>query len=66
MYKNKNKELLAGIAAERIQTKLMNMFCGKGVADILHSFADVIAVLLPSLRRFSGLNSTILTMAIPV
>lgn len=51
---HKNKELLTGIAAERIQVELTKMLCGSGAADILLSFADVIAVPLPELKAMFG------------
>lgn len=46
---HRNKELLQGIAAERIQVELTKMLCGKGVAKILEEFADVIAIPIPEL-----------------
>lgn len=51
---HRNKELLTGIAAERIQVELTKMLCGKGAADILCGFADVIAVPLPELKAMFG------------
>lgn len=51
---HKNKELLAGIAAERIRAELTKMLCGSGAAGILLSFADVIAVVLPELKAMFG------------
>lgn len=51
---HRNKDLLNGIAAERIQVELTKMLCGIGVADILREFADVIAVPLPELAPQFG------------
>ena len=51
---HKNKELLTGIAAERIQVELTKTLCGSGAANILLSFADVIAVPLPELKAMFG------------
>ena len=46
---HRNKELLKGIAAERIQVELTKMLCGKGVAKTLKEFADVIAIPIPEI-----------------
>lgn len=46
---HRNKELLNGIAAERVQVELTKLLCGRGVADILHGFGDVLAVPIPEL-----------------
>lgn len=51
---HRNKNLLKGIAAERIQVELTKMLCGIGVADILREFADVIAVPLPEIAPQFG------------
>lgn len=51
---HRNKDLLLDIAAERIQAELTKLLCGKGVADILCEFADVIAVPIPELEAMFG------------
>lgn len=43
------KELLKGIAAERIQVELTKMLCGKGVTKVLEEFSDVIAIPIPEI-----------------
>ena len=44
---HRNKELLKGIAAERIQVELTKMLCGKGVTKVLEEFADIIGIRIP-------------------
>lgn len=51
---HRNKDLLKGIAAERILVELTKMLCGKGVADIMRDFADVLAVPIPELVPMFG------------
>jgi len=51
---HRNKDLLKGIAAERILVELTKMLCGQGVADILRGFADVLAVPIPELTPMFG------------
>lgn len=51
---HRNKELLKGIAAERILVELTKMLCGEGVADIMRDFADVLAVPIPELAPMFG------------
>ena len=46
---HRNKELLKGIAAERIQVELTKMLCGKGVTKVLEEFADIIAIPIPEI-----------------
>lgn len=46
---HRNKELLKGIAAERIQVELTKMLCGKGVTKVLEEFSDVIAIPIPEI-----------------
>lgn len=53
---HRNKELLKNIAAERIQSELTRMLCGKGVLDILLEYKDVIAVIIPELGRCIGFD----------
>lgn len=53
---HRNKELLKNIAAERIQSELTKMLCGKGVLDILLEYKDVIAVIIPELEPCIGFN----------
>lgn len=51
---HRNKDLLKGIAAERILVELTKMLCGQGVADIMCNFADVLAVPIPELAPMFG------------
>lgn len=46
---HRNKELLKGIAAERIQVELTKMLCGKGVTKVLEEFSDIIAIPIPEI-----------------
>lgn len=46
---HRNKELLKGIAAERIQVELTKILCGKGVTKVLEEFSDVIAIPIPEI-----------------
>ena len=48
--------MLKGIAAERILVELTKMLCGKGVADVLRSFADVLAIPIPELSPMFGFD----------
>ena len=47
--KDDHKELLKGIAAERIQVELTKMLCRKGVTKVLEEFADIIAIPIPEI-----------------
>lgn len=51
---HRNKDLLKNISAERIQSELTKMLCGKGVLDILLKYKDVIAVIIPELEPCIG------------
>ena len=51
---HKNKSLLRRISAERIQSELTKMLCGKGVLDILLEYRDVMAVIIPELEPCIG------------
>ena len=51
---HRNKHLLKNIAAERIQSELGKMLCGKGVLDILLEYKDVMAVIIPELGPCIG------------
>lgn len=51
---HRNQELLKGIAAERIRVELSKMLCGRGIADILRGFGDVLAVPVPELAPMFG------------
>ena len=48
------KNLLSGIAAERIREELCKLICGRGAVRILRDYIDVIAVFLPELERCVG------------
>ncbi|MGM9680799.1 MAG: CCA tRNA nucleotidyltransferase [Eubacteriales bacterium] len=43
------KDLLSGIAAERIRTECDKLLCGSGVGRILKEFSDVFGVFIPEL-----------------
>jgi tRNA nucleotidyltransferase (CCA-adding enzyme) len=53
---HRNKELLKNISAERIQSELTKMLCGKGVLDILLEYKDVMAVIIPELEPCIGFD----------
>lgn len=53
---HRNKDLLKNISAERIQSELCKMICGKGILDILLEYKDVMAVIIPELARCIGFN----------
>ncbi len=48
------KNLLSGIAAERIREEFCKLICGRGAVRILREYIDVIAVFLPELARCVG------------
>ena len=48
------RNLLSGIAAERIREELCKLICGKGAVRILRDYIDVIAIFLPELQRCVG------------
>lgn len=48
------KNLLSGIAAERVREEFCKLICGKGAVRILREYIDVIAVFLPELSRCVG------------
>lgn len=45
------KNLLSGIAAERVREEFCKLICGRGAVRILREYIDVIAVFLPELSR---------------
>jgi tRNA nucleotidyltransferase (CCA-adding enzyme) len=53
---HRNKDLLKNISAERIQSELCKMLCGKGVLDILLEYKDVMTVIIPELEPCIGFN----------
>lgn len=53
---HKNKDRLLNIAAERIQTELCKMLCGKGVLNVLLEYCDVMATIIPELKPCVGFN----------
>lgn len=53
---HRNKDLLRNISAERIQSELTKMLCGKGVLDILLEYKDVMAVIIPELEPCIGFD----------
>ena len=48
------KASLQDVAAERIRVELAKLLCGKGVADILRAYHDVICQVLPQLAPMVG------------
>lgn len=48
------KNLLSGIAAERIREEFCKLICGSGAVRILRDYIDVISVFLPELGRCVG------------
>lgn len=48
--------LLRRIAVERVQSELVKLICGKYVRDVMLSFSDVIAVILPEIAPTIGLE----------
>ena len=48
------KDLLSGIAAERIREEFCKLICGRGAVRILRDYIDVISVFLPELQRCVG------------
>jgi len=53
---HKNKDRLLNIAAERIQTELCKMLCGKGILNILLEYSDVMATIIPELKPCIGFD----------
>lgn len=53
---HRNRELLGNIAAERVRAELTKLLCGKGAADVLGGFADVLAVPVPELIPMFGFD----------
>lgn len=51
---HKNKDNLNNISAERIQSELCKMLCGKGVLGVLLEFSDVISTVIPELKPCIG------------
>jgi tRNA nucleotidyltransferase (CCA-adding enzyme) len=50
------RNLLSGIAAERIREEFCKLICGRGAVRILREYIDVIAVFLPELSRCVGFD----------
>ena len=48
------RNLLSGIAAERIREEFCKLICGKGAVRILREYIDVVAIFLPELSRCVG------------
>ena len=48
------RNLLAGIAAERIREEFCKLICGRGAVRILNDYIDVVAIFLPELQRCVG------------
>ena len=50
----KNKELLKGLAAERVAAELVKLLCGKDAARVLRGYPAVIGVILPEILPAVG------------
>lgn len=53
---HRNKKLLRNIAAERIQSELCKMLCGKGVLNVLLEYNDVITTIIPEMKPCVGFD----------
>lgn len=53
---HKNKELLSSITAERIQSELCKLLCGKGVLNVLLEYSDVIETIIPEFAPCIGFD----------
>ena len=48
------RDLLSGIAAERVREEFCKLICGRGAVRILRDYIDVVAIFLPELHRCVG------------
>lgn len=53
---HKDKDLLRLIAAERINSELCKLLCGKNALTVLLEYSDVMAVIIPELAPCIGFN----------
>lgn len=53
---HQNRDLLHHIAAERITAELSKLICGDGVLNVLLTFSDVMATIIPELGPCIGFN----------
>ena len=53
---HENKALLGDIAAERVQTELFKLLCGKNVLAVLRAYPDVIGVFWPEVVPMVGFD----------
>ena len=53
---HRDRELLLGVAPERIQVELTQMLCGPGVCPLLLEYGDVLAVPMPELTPLFGFD----------
>ena len=53
---HQNKELLRSVSAERINTELTKLICGRKAKDVLLEFADVICAVVPEIFPMIGFN----------
>ena len=51
-----DKDLLKQVAAERIQTEMRRLICGKYMVDILLDYADIFAVCMPEISPCIGFD----------
>ena len=53
---HRRRELLGDIAAERIQTELLKLLCGKNAAAVLREYVDVVGVFWPEVLPMVGFD----------
>lgn len=53
---HQNKDKLLRISAERIQSEITKMICGKNILQVLLDYSDVIAVVFPEMNKCIGFN----------
>jgi tRNA nucleotidyltransferase (CCA-adding enzyme) len=52
----RSMDLLKNVSAERISSELSKLVCGRNVAKILDSYADVFAVIIPDISSMIGFD----------
>jgi len=50
------RDLLSGIAAERIREEFCKLICGKGAARVIHDYVDVLGICIPELLPMVGFD----------
>ena len=51
---NKNKKLLNHISKERIHEELCKLLCGRSIKEVLQTYSDIMAVIIPELIPMIG------------